>query len=69
MYIVKDKQLQWSDGSGNQYLYTGEVDLSDELCGSGSLVSIDDPNNKYQGTFLNGDIHGFGKSICMQDWI
>ena len=39
---------------GIKYLYTGEVDLSDNVCGFGTAIDIDDPQYKIKGTFLNG---------------
>ena len=56
VYTVKDKEWKC-------YLYTGEVDLSDELCGFGTATHS---RFKYESTWLNGKQHGIGMSLCMQ---
>ena len=64
VHTVKDKKCEIDSF---QFLYTGEVDLQDNLCGLGTAIDVDDPNQKYEGTYLNGKRHGFGMSLCMQD--
>ena len=45
-----------------QYIYSGEIDQSGHACGQGTAIKIDDPEDKYIGTFLNDLPHGFCKS-------
>ena len=60
IYAVKDKE--WKSLTGVEYLYTGEVDLNDNLCGFGTAITtkLKYPH-RHDGTFFNGKIHGFGK--------
>ena len=64
VHIVKDKNCKIN---GLKYLYTGEVDLQDNVCGFGTAIDVDWPEDKIEGTFLNGESHGLSMSLCMQD--
>ena len=65
--------MQWKDSQGYKYIYTGEVDLSDNLCGFGTLTNKRSADNvnaasvTFEGTFFNDKSHGFGKPLCMED--
>ena len=61
VYTVKDKD--WKDVFDYKYLYTGEVDLQDNPCGFGTAKEDDDPLCIQEGTFFNGNPHGFGMSL------
>ena len=55
--------MRLTDGDGDLCLYTGEVDLDNNLCGFGLSTLIEEPNIKWEGTFFNGKHHGFGMSL------
>ena len=63
IYTVKDKEIELKQSGRSvwdKYLYTGEVDLSDNLCGFGTAMRLLGNKNrknghKYEGTFFNGD--------------
>ena len=61
VHTVKDKQCRID---GLQCLYTGEADLLDNPCGFGTAIH---PDVTHEGTFLDGEQHGFGMLLCMQD--
>ena len=58
--------MQWKDSQGYKYIYTGEVDLSDNMCGFGTATEKTN-FEQYKGTFLDGKCHGFGMSFCIHD--
>ena len=62
VYTVKD--INWKIWENVNSLYTGEVDLSDNPCGFGTLVF---KNNKREGTWLNGKEHGLSMLLCMHN--
>ena len=43
-------------------MYTGEIDQAGRACGQGTAIKVDDPDDRYEGTFLNDLPHGFCKS-------
>ena len=55
------KGKEWRDIENDPFYYTGEVDLSGNICGFGTAISAEYPYNpKCEGTFYNGKKHGFG---------
>ena len=46
VYAVKDKKWEFKDeyDFDDDLLYTGEVDLQDNLCGFGTAILVDYPN-------------------------
>ena len=43
--------------------YTGELDSEGHACGVGIAVRLDDPRERWEGTFCHDKPHGVGKSI------
>ena len=57
------------------FKYCGEVNENDEPCGHGTANMTGDyqyglkQEFKYEGTFLNGELHGIGMSLGMRPYI
>ena len=43
--------------------YTGELDSEGQACGIGTAVRLDDPTEKWEGTFMNDKPHGLGSYL------
>ena len=55
--------------------YCGEVNENDKPCGHGTTNASGKSSDgrevefKYEGTFLNGELHGIGISLSMRPYI
>ena len=46
------------NGEIDTFLYTGEVDKSGSLCGSGTAIGVNETKFTYEGTFVFNNEHG-----------
>ena len=74
--VVKGNNVYNSTSRLQQrFEYCGEVNENDEPCGHGTAnTSGKYPDSrkeefKYEGTFLNGELHGIGMSLGMRPYI
>ena len=63
LYIGKKKVSIF----GEEYTYTGELDRKGNCCGEGIAYDEEDPEDKFEGIFLDNEIHSQSKlQYCTQ---
>ena len=45
-----------------EFHYTGELDHMGKACGIGKAERVDEPNETFEGSFMNDEPHGFCKN-------